>query len=122
VTIYLTLEEALVIARGAVGGEVQVRDYGLLESALARPRTQLFGEETYTTLGLKAAALSQSLVGNHPLLDGNKRLGFACTAVFLHINGHPLKLNEDEAYDLTMDVAAGQAGDLAKISDRLLGG
>lgn len=120
-TIYLTLEEALVIARGAVGGEVQVRDYGLLESALARPRTQLFGEETYTTLGLKAAALLQSLVGNHPLLDGNKRLGFACTAVFLHINGHPLKLNEDEAYDLTMDVAAGRAGDLAEISERLLG-
>lgn len=119
-TIYLTLEEALVIARGAVGGEVQVRDYGLLESALARPRTQLFGEETYTTLGLKAAALLQSLVGNHPLLDGNKRLGFACTAVFLHINGHPLKLNEDEAYDLTMDVAAGRAGDLAEISERLL--
>nr|WP_205834213.1 type II toxin-antitoxin system death-on-curing family toxin [Arthrobacter sp. SF27] len=116
----MTLEEALVIARGAVGGEVQVRDYGLLESALARPRTQLFGEETYTTLGLKAAPLLQSLVGNYPLLDGNKRLGFACTAVFLHINGHPLKLNEDEAYDLTMDVAAGRAGDLAEISERLL--
>lgn len=120
-TIYLTLEEALVIARGAVGGKVQVLDYGLLESALARPRTQLFNEETYTTLGLKAASLLQSLVGNHPLLEGNQPLGFACTAVFLHINGNPLKLNEDEAYDLTMDVAAGRAGDLAEISERLLG-
>ena len=64
-----------------------VRDVGLLESAAARPRTSLWGGDAYPTLGSKAAALLDSLVNNHALVDGNKRLGWLATVVFLDLNG-----------------------------------
>lgn len=118
-TNYLTLEDALLVAERATGGPVEVRDFGLLESALNRPATEVFGAEAYPLLEEKAAALLQSLVGNHALVDGNKRLGFACMAVFLGMNGRPLQLTEDEAYDLTMDVAKGDLDSVRLIADRL---
>ncbi len=118
-TRYLRLDEALRIAEAGIGGPPLVRDLGLIDSALARPRTNLFGEDAYPTLDEKAAALLQSLALNHGLVDGNKRLAFACTSVFLTLNGAPLALGESEAYDLVMAVAAGRVTEVPDIAARL---
>ena len=86
-TRYLTVEQALRIARVAVGGPIEVRDIGLLESAVHRPRASVLGQDAYPDLFTKAAALLHSLAGNHPLVDGNKRLAWLATYVFLAKNG-----------------------------------
>lgn len=70
--IYLTLPELIRIAERTLGGEVLVRDYGLLQSALTRPQTTAFGADAYSSLEEKTAALLHSLVRNHTLVDGNK--------------------------------------------------
>ncbi|MEY4667967.1 MAG: hypothetical protein RL518_666 [Pseudomonadota bacterium] len=88
-TIYPTLEEAIYlhnILLDRFGGARGVLDKGLLESALARPRSGY-----YRSLSEQAAALMQSLAMNHPFVDGNKRVAFALTAVFLKLNGLSLK-------------------------------
>ena len=106
--IYLTLPELLHVAVRTLGSEPAVRDYGLLEAALARPRATAFGSEAYPSLDAKAAALLHSLPRNHALLDGNKRLALATTIAFYGVNGRRLTLTNDEAYDLIIDVAAGK--------------
>lgn len=122
-TFYLTIEETLAIAARTIGTPPLVRDLGLIESALARPRTTVFGEDAYPTLDLKAAALLQSLVGNHGLVDGNKRLALACTSVFLTINGHPLELDDaSEAYELVIAVSTGELVEVGDIAHALRGG
>ncbi|WP_375001593.1 type II toxin-antitoxin system death-on-curing family toxin [Aeromicrobium sp. CTD01-1L150] len=119
-TRFLTLEEALRVAETVIGETPAVRDIGLLESALARPQASLFGDDAYPTLEEKAAAMLQSLVLNHALIDGNKRLGFACTSVFLTLNGAPLALDdESQAYDLVMVVATSELTEVADIASRL---
>jgi len=85
-----------------------VRDLGLLDSACHRPQARFFGQEAYPTLAGKAAALMHSLACNHALVDGNERLAQLATVVFLRINGCHLELTDDEAFDLTLSVAAGQ--------------
>ena len=75
-TRFLTLEDALAAAQAYLGRRPEVRDYGLLESALLRPQCSVFGQDAYPDLDHKAAALLSSLVGNHALVDGNKRLGW----------------------------------------------
>lgn len=95
-----------------------VRDVGLLESAAARPTTTLWGREAYPSLELKAAALLESLVRNHPLVDGNKRLGFLAVVVFLGLNGLELDAPDDDAYDMVIAVAEGRA-ELAATQERL---
>jgi death on curing protein len=116
--IYLTLGELLHVAERTLG-EVLVRDHGLLESALARPQTTVFGEDAYPTVEEKAAALLHSLARNHALVDGNKRLALAGTIAFIGMNGWRLTLSNDEAYDLVIAVAAGELDDVAKIGSRL---
>ena len=106
--IYLTLPELLHIAVRALGGEPEVRDYGLLESALARPRATAFGSDAYPVLDAKAAALLHSLARNHALVDGNKRLALAATIAFYGVNGRRLTLTNDGAYELIMSVAEGK--------------
>jgi len=94
-TIYPTLEEALHLHRRLLevfGGDEGVRDLGLLDSALARPRSGY-----YESLSLQAAALLQSLAQNQAFVDGNKRMAFALTAVFLRTNGYRLSVGADEA-------------------------
>lgn len=119
-TRFLTLEEALRVAEVATGAPALVRDLGLIESALARPQTSLFGDDAYPTLDEKAAALLQSLVLNHGLVDGNKRLAFACTSVFLTINGEPLELDDEhEAYDLVIAVATSDLSTIPEIAAAL---
>lgn len=105
-TEYLSLEDLLDLVNALGAGPV--RDLGLLDSACHRPRASLLGQQAYPMLAGKAAALMHSLACNHALVDGNKRLALLATVVFLRINGHILDLTDDEAFDLTMFVAAGQ--------------
>lgn len=82
---YLTVEDLLRLVEDLDVGPV--RDLGLLEAAAHRPTTSLWGREAYPALEEKAAALLESVVGTHPLVDGNKRLGWLATVVFLDLNG-----------------------------------
>ncbi|MDQ2710516.1 MAG: type II toxin-antitoxin system death-on-curing family toxin [Actinomycetota bacterium] len=118
-TEHLTMEDLLMIAARATGQEVLVRDYGLLDSALARPRASVFGQDAYPDLYVKAAALLGSLCTNHALVDGHKRLAFAAVAVFLEINGPVLDVDEDAQHDFMIDVAAGNLADPEKVAERL---
>ncbi len=114
-TRYLTVEQALRIARAAVG-PVYVRDIGLLEAAVHRPRTTVFGQDAYPDLVTKAAALLHSLARNHPLVDGNKRLAWLATYVFLAKNGVMLAADDDPAYDLVVGVASGAIDEVEEIA------
>ena len=113
---YLDLDDLLGLVRALNAGPV--RDVGLLDSAAARPRSTVFGEDAYPTLALKAAALLHSLARNHLLVDGNERLGWLATVVFLDLNGTQPDLSDDAAFQLVMDVAAG-AADVEEVADRL---
>lgn len=113
---YLTLEDLLGLVSWLRAGPV--RDLGLLDSACHRPKAGLFGQEAYPTLAAKAAAFMHSLAGHHALVDGNKRLAWLAMADFLWINGYLLDMTDDEAFDLTVSVAAGQL-DAAGIEKRL---
>lgn len=114
--IYLDLDSLLHIAARTLGGDPAVRDHGLLESALARPRASAFGEDAYPDLHAKAAALLHSLARDHALVDGNKRLAFAATLAFLGINGQRLTLTDDQAYDLVIAVATGELDDVPRVA------
>ena len=116
--IHLDLDDLLHIARRTLG-EFEVRDVGLLESAAARPRSTAFGEDAYPSIHDKAAALLHSIAGNHPLVDGNKRLSLAATIAFYGLNGMQLTLSNDEAYELVMAIAAGELDDVEPIAERL---
>lgn len=93
---FLSLDEALEIHRALLerfGGLSGVRDPGLLESALYRPRTGY-----YEDLAAMAAALFESLIMNHPFIDGNKRVAFFATDVFLRLNGYKLEVDAKKAH------------------------
>lgn len=114
--IFLDLEGLLHVAERALGMAPVVRDHGLLESALARPQTTVFGDDAYPGLHEKAAALLHSLARNHALVDGNKRLALAGTIAFYGINGVRLTLSNDEAYELVMSVAIGEVDEVPAIA------
>lgn len=118
-TEFLDLEDLLDIAREAVGNNVVVGDYGLLASALARPRASVFGQDAYPDLHLKAAALLHSLARNHALVDGNKRLAWTACRTFLAINAHWISAPEDERFDFVIGVATGAMTGLDEIAERL---
>lgn len=116
---YLDLEDVLSLARTLLGDPPPVRDIGLLGSAVARPQTSVFGEDAYPDVFSKAAALLQSIVNNHPLVDGNKRLGWLATAVFLELNDvQASKASNDDVYDFVIWVASSNP-DLDAIVPRL---
>lgn len=116
---YLDLDEVVELARRILGDPPPIRDMGLLGSAAARPQTSLFGADAYPDLWPKAAALLQSLVGNHALIDGNKRLGWASTATFLELNGVPASdADDDDVYDLVIEVATTHH-EIGYLADRL---
>jgi death on curing protein len=105
---FLDLDDVVELARVLLGDPPPVRDLGLLGSAVARPQTTAFGRDAYPDLWTKAASLLHSIVKNHALLDGNERLGWLATAVFLEINGIDVAAaRDDDVYALVMDVAAG---------------
>jgi death-on-curing protein len=100
--VYLTAEDLVVIAGSATGAPAEIRDYGLLDAAAGRPRASAFGQDAYPTLHHKAAALLQSIVMNHALVDGNKRLAWLATYVFYDLNGHDLAAATDVGFNLMM--------------------
>jgi death on curing protein len=116
--IHLDLDDLLHVAARTLG-EVHVRDIGLLESALARPRSTAFGEDAYPLIHGKAGALLHSLARNHALVDGNKRLALAATIAFYGLNGFRLTLSNDEAYDLVIAVSTGELDEVEAIAGRL---
>ncbi len=119
--IYLELDDLLHIA-GRVLPSVDLRDVGLLESALARPQASALGVDAYPDLHTKAAALLHSVAGNHGLVDGNKRLALAATIALLGVNSIELTLTNDEAYHLVMAVASGRLDDVDSIAGTLRAG
>ena len=109
---YLSLAEVLDLHRRvmeAAGGAASLRDLGALESAVAQPRVTYGGEELYSDLATKAAALAYSLINNHPFVDGNKRVGHAALETFLVLNGFELEATVEASERIVLDVAAGHA-------------
>ena len=105
---YLDTHDLLELARRLLGEPVPLRDAGLLGAAAARPQASAFGEDAYPDVWTKAAALLHSVVSSHPLIDGNKRLGWLSAAVFLELNGAGVSTaSNDAVYDLVMAVATG---------------
>jgi death-on-curing protein len=113
---YLELEDILHMVRHL--GVGPVRDVGLLDSAVARPRSSAFGEDSYRSLSLKAAALLHSITNYHALVDGNTRLAWLATTVFLDLNGLAPDPSDDEAFELVWEVASTSL-DVEAISMRL---
>jgi death-on-curing protein len=111
VTEYLDRDDVLMAGSVAVGEVVQVGDHGLLDAAVARPRTTVFGLDAYPDMFAKAAALLQSLARNHALIAGNKRTVWAAAWTFLYINGIALgRFDVGDAEAFVIDVAT--RGDL----------
>ena len=96
------------------GGSGGVRDLGLLQSALMRPQTGY-----YSTLSLEAAALLQSLCQNDAFLDGNKRVAFAVTAIFLRMNGIRLKVDADNGENFLIKQVIGKKAAIEEIASWL---
>lgn len=103
---FLTVDDLLFLTDEL--GVGAVRDVGLLDAAAHRPTSVLYGREAYPSLHHKAAVLLESITRNHPLVDGNKRLGWMAVFVFYGLNGQDLDAPEDAAYDLVIAVATGR--------------
>jgi death-on-curing protein len=116
---YLSPSQILRIAEAFLEHPPEVRDLGLLDSALHRPASSMMGQELYPTLDLKAAALLDSVVNNHALIDGNKRLGLLAVHMFYGLNGEDFDAPHEPLYDLIMSVADGSNRDLDKIAATL---
>lgn len=101
---YLTTEDLLSLARDL--GVGPVRDLGLLDSVAHRPTTSIFGKDAYDTLDEKAAVLLESIVRNHALVDGNKRLGWLAVVVFYGLNAVTFEAPDDDAYELVIAVTS----------------
>lgn len=114
--IYLSLSDLVHIAERATGQPITVRDYGLLEAAAARPQATAFGAEAYPGLAAKAGALLHSLARDHALIDGSKRLALGAVIALYGMNGYRLTLSNDAAYELVMQVAAGQLDSVDEIA------
>jgi len=104
-TQYLELE-VIVLELDGLG--YKVKDYGLLEAALARPKTSAFGKEAYATLELKAAALVHSLIQNHPMFDANKRVAWLSLNAFLFISGYTIKCQGTDGHEFISGIAQNQ--------------
>ncbi|WP_024286089.1 type II toxin-antitoxin system death-on-curing family toxin [Cellulomonas sp. KRMCY2] len=115
-TDYLDVADLLVIADRIAGGTAVVRDVGLLTGAAGRPVTTWNGVEIYPTLDDKAAALLLSLVTDHALIDGNKRLGWVAVNVFYGLNASRLRVPEDDAYDVVLAIAKGVVTDVPDVA------
>ncbi|MFF3211362.1 type II toxin-antitoxin system death-on-curing family toxin [Streptomyces sp. NPDC002886] len=122
-TRHLTLAEVLDLARHACLAHdqpVELRAPGLLESAVHRPRARMFGTSAYADTYEQAAALLHAIATNHPLVDGNKRTAWLAAVTFLALNGVDLgDADQDSAYDLVIDVAAGNEEHIGRIAERL---
>ena len=108
---YLSAEQALFIHARLIaetGGAPDVRDLNLLLSAVARPQATFDGAELYPDLFSKAAALMESLVGNHPFIDGNKRTAITSAGLFLRMHRYQLTATNQQLVDFTLQCAQGK--------------
>jgi death-on-curing protein len=105
---YLDLDDMLAAATAALGRAPEVRDWGLLDAAVNRPKAVAFGEDAYPGLHEKAAALFESLARYHALIDGNERLAWVATRLFYVLNGLDLRApSVDEGQRLVLSVIDG---------------
>lgn len=107
---FLTVEDVLAVHRRVIeefGGDTGLRDRGLLESAVAMPRSTFGGQELHADLAEQAAAYFFHLCANHPFVDGNKRVAVAAAELFLLINDHELVADDDSVVELAMGLAGG---------------
>ena len=114
---YLELADILKLGQEIIS-DFRIRDLGLLESAVARPRTSVFGEDAYPTFADKVAALMHSIARNHALIDGNKRLAWSAARLFCLMNDLDIKIKQERAYELVVALASGQI-ELAELSASL---
>ena len=106
----IDIQEVLVIHDTLIvqfGGSNGIRDYNLLVSAINRPFTGTGDTEFYPTIHEKAAALIESIVKNHPFVDGNKRTGYVMMRLFLLNNGFNIQASQDEKYTFVIRIASG---------------
>jgi death-on-curing protein len=120
VTEYLDASDLLVLATAVTGGDLVVRDIGLLDAAAHRPRATVLGVEAYDTLWTKAAALMDSVVRGRPLVRGNWRLGWVAAVTLCDINGWWVDADEDAALELVREIARGEV-ELRAAGERLAG-
>ena len=109
--ITLTKEQILMLHNQlieATGGSKGIRDEGMLESALMTPYQSFGGIELYPSIQAKAAQLCFGIVKDHPMIDGNKRLGTHVMLVFLALNGYELSYSQKELSDTILSLAAGK--------------
>ncbi|BBY44129.1 type II toxin-antitoxin system death-on-curing family toxin [Mycolicibacterium celeriflavum] len=118
-TVYLDLDDLLLVAARAVADDCVVRDYGLLGAAVARPKTTVAGSVAYPDIYTKAGALLHSLCRNRALLDGNQRLAWIACQVFLGLNGEWVTASEDDRFNLMVAVASGVIDDVDEIAAQL---
>ena len=102
----LTFEDSLAVLDEM---RLAIADPGLLASAVARPAATVFGEDAYPDLVTKAAALLESVVRNHALVDGNKRAGWVFAMVTFWLNGREPDFDEDDAFAMVVSVADGSS-------------
>lgn len=114
---YLTLDDVVAVIQYLRVGPI--RDLGLLDSAVNRPRASAFGRDIYQTVELKAAALLHSMTKDHALVDGNKRTAWLTTMVLCDLNGLESPLGDDDAIQLLRDVASSAIDDIYTIAQRL---
>ena len=110
-TQFLTPEQVLFLHSRLIaetGGSHGIRDLGMFLSALGRPQATFDEKDLYPDLFSKTAALMDSLVRNHPFVDGNKRTAITSAALFLRINGHRLVVENDELVRFTLACAQSQ--------------
>lgn len=112
---FLTLRQVLLVAE-VILDKVEIRDLGLLESAVARPKTNLYGNYVYPDAYEQGAAFVDSIVNNHALIDGNKRLGLACLINFLGRNDLKLTCTQDEAVDFIILIASSTERDIKTLA------
>ena len=108
---YLTLSQIKFIHERSIkhyGGTLGIRDSNLLESAIARPKISVFGEDAYPDLFLKTAVIFYSIINNHPFLDGNKRTAFGAMHMMLLLNNYDLKCSFRIAEEMVLNVAIGK--------------
>lgn len=108
---YLTLIEVLELHRRITeqsGGASGIRDFGLLESAMAQPKMMFGGEELYPDLLEKSVALGFSIIMNHPFVDGNKRIGHAALETFLILNGMEISASVNKQENIILALASGE--------------
>lgn len=118
--VYLDVDDLVEIAAIVLGAPPRVRDYGLLSSAAVRPATVAFGQEAYSDVRSKAAALLHSVCMNHALIDGNKRLAWVAARVFLALNEIPIQdVDVDRAEEFVLSVASGAMTEVPDIAREL---